>query len=74
MSPWFFGQKRLQRELAAGVPLLLRFPELEGVVYVLHCFTKKTNKTSPTDIEIARARLSALKQKLAMRKKRKPSR
>jgi len=27
MSPWFFGQKRLQRELAAGVPLLLRFPE-----------------------------------------------
>jgi phage-related protein len=50
------------------------YVKLEGVVYVLHCFTKKTNKTSPTDIEIARARLSALKQKLAMRKKRKPSR
>lgn len=48
--------------------------KLEGAVYVLHCFTKKTNKTSPKDIEIARARLSALKQRLAAQKKGRPSR
>ncbi|MFZ3342429.1 MAG: type II toxin-antitoxin system RelE/ParE family toxin [Terriglobales bacterium] len=47
--------------------------KLEGVVYLLHCFTKKTNKTSPEDIEIARARLSVLKQRLAAQKKTKPS-
>jgi hypothetical protein len=27
MSPWFFGQKRLQRVLVAGIPPLQRFPE-----------------------------------------------
>ncbi len=47
------------------------YAKLEGVVYVLHCFTKKTNKTPPKDIEIARARLSALKRRLAARKKNK---
>jgi len=46
------------------------YVKLEGVVYVLHCFTKKTNKNPPRDIEIARGRLSALKQRLAARKKK----
>jgi len=46
------------------------YVKLEGVVYVLHCFTKKTNKTPPRDIEIARGRLAALKQRLAARKKK----
>ena len=41
----------------------------EGVVYVLHCFTKKTNKTTQGDIEIGRKRLSDLKQRLARTKK-----
>jgi phage-related protein len=50
------------------------YVKLEGVVYVLHCFTKKTNKTPPKDIEIARARLSALKLRLAARKKNRLSR
>ena len=43
--------------------------QIEGVVYVLHCFRKKTNKTSPGDIKIARERLSALRARLAERKK-----
>jgi len=50
------------------------YVKLEGVVYVLHCFTKKTNKTPPRDIEIARARMSALKLRLAARKKNRLSR
>jgi phage-related protein len=45
------------------------YVRLEGAVYILHCFTKKTNKTSVNDIKIARARLSALKERLAGRKK-----
>lgn len=41
-----------------------------GVVYVLHCFTKKTNATSPGDIRIGCRRLSDLKQRLEKTKKR----
>jgi phage-related protein len=41
----------------------------DGVIYVLHCFTKKTNKTPQSDIEIGRKRLSELKQQLAKTKK-----
>src|SRR5258708_32430377 len=37
----------------------------DGVIYVLHCFTKKTNKTSQGDIEIGRKRLNDVKQQLA---------
>ena len=40
-----------------------------GVVYVLHCFTKKTKKTPQRDIEIGRKRLSDLKQRLAKQEK-----
>jgi len=41
----------------------------DGVIYVLHCFTKKTNKTPQRDIEIGRQRLNGLKQQLAKTKK-----
>ncbi len=41
----------------------------DGVIYVLHCFMKKTNKTSQSDIEIGSKRLNALKQHLAKTKK-----
>src|ERR1700722_1184268 len=44
------------------------YAQLGGVVYVLHCFRKKTRKTPAGDIEIARRRLSALKQRLASQK------
>jgi phage-related protein len=47
------------------------YKQIEGVVYVLHCFKKKTNKTPLSDIKIARERLSALGGRLAEEKKRK---
>ena len=31
----------------------------EGVIYVLHCFQKKTQKTSKSDIELGRQRYRA---------------
>jgi len=42
-----------------------------GWVYVLHCFKKKTNKTSLNDIKIARERLTRLKERLAEQKRKK---
>lgn len=41
----------------------------DRVIYVLHCFTKKTNKTPQAAFEIGRKRLSALKEELAKKKK-----
>jgi phage-related protein len=49
------------------------YVRLEGVVYVLHCFAKKTNETPLKDINTARGRLSALKERLARRSKKKSS-
>jgi len=40
-----------------------------GMIFVLHCFTKTTNRTLQRDIEIGRARLSSLKQRLAEQKR-----
>jgi phage-related protein len=45
------------------------YVKLTGVVYVLHCFTKKTNQTAKGDIEIGRKRLSDLKARLTKQKK-----
>ena len=45
------------------------YVRLGGVVYVLHCFTKKTNQTPKGDIEIGRKRLSELRKRLARQKK-----
>ena len=45
------------------------YVKLGGVVYVLHCFTKKTNQTAKGDVEIGRKRLSDLKTRLARQKK-----
>ena len=37
--------------------------KLDDAVYVLHAFQKKTQKTRKQDIEIARSRLKAIKEK-----------
>ena len=42
---------------------------LEGLIYVLHCFTKTTNRTPQKDIETVGKRLQLLKQQIAKRKK-----
>jgi phage-related protein len=34
-----------------------------GWIYVLHCFTKKSNQTSLADIRLAKQRLAAVKQR-----------
>jgi phage-related protein len=42
---------------------------IEGLIYVLHCFTKTTNQTPQNEIETARKRLQLLRQEIAKRKK-----
>lgn len=41
------------------VMYIATFPE---AVYVLHCFQKKTEKTSPADLKLAKDRYKALKR------------
>lgn len=42
---------------------------LEGLIYVLHCFTKKTSQTPQKEIETAAKRLQVVRQDVAKRKK-----
>jgi phage-related protein len=49
----------------------LIYTQIEGKIYVLHCFKKKTNKTSQGDISTAKQRLRDVKQRLAKEKKAK---
>ena len=46
------------------------YVRLEGVVHVVHCFKKKTNDTPQKDITTTRGRLVALRERLAVQKKR----
>ena len=39
--------------------------KIEDSVYVLHCFSKKSRKTSKNDLKTAKARLKALQKELA---------
>jgi phage-related protein len=45
------------------------YVHLEGLLYVLHCFTKTTNQTAQSDINIARERLKALNEEIAGRRR-----
>ncbi|MFN0315426.1 MAG: type II toxin-antitoxin system RelE/ParE family toxin [Burkholderiales bacterium] len=38
--------------------------KLEDAIYVLHCFRKKLQRTSPKDIELARLRHKELMERL----------
>ena len=53
---------RIQTELAHRVFYLATFDE---AVYVLHAFEKRTRKTSPHDVKLARDRFRALLKKRA---------
>ena len=44
----------------AGAFRVVYVAKFESAVYVLHCFQKKTSKTNPRDIELARQRLTEL--------------
>ena len=42
----------------------LLYVHLKGLIHVLHCFTKTTNQTAQSDINIARDRLKILNEEI----------
>lgn len=59
------------RDRDAGHWYRLLYIHLGGLVYVLRCFTKTTNQTAQSDINIARTRLKALGEELLRQKEEK---
>jgi len=54
------GVREIRVWEAAGTFRVIYLANLEDVVYVLHCFQKKGQKTATADIELARARYGEL--------------
>ena len=50
-----FGAREIRICASGGVYRVIYVAKFEEAVYVLHAFSKKTQKTSKSDIEIARA-------------------
>ena len=54
------GVKEIRIRDEVGIFRVIFLAKLADVVYVLHCFQKKTRKTSPKDIKLARKRFRDL--------------
>lgn len=48
---------------------VIYFSKVVDTIYILHCFEKKTNKTSKPDIETAKLRLKRVRARIAEEKK-----
>ena len=56
--------KEIRIRDSAGAFRVIYIETLPEAVYVLHCFQKKTQKTSKTDLDVGSARLTALRKEL----------
>lgn len=56
------GVEEIRIEEKEGIFRVIYVARLDDMVYVLHCFQKKTQKTSPKDLETARQRYKALQR------------
>ena len=54
------GVKEIRVRDASGAFRVIYLAKLADAIYVLHCFQKKTEQTSETDIRLARKRLKEL--------------
>jgi phage-related protein len=54
------GAREIRLRDQSGVYRVVYVVKFDDAVYVLHCFQKKTQKTSSKDIEIARSRYREL--------------
>lgn len=50
----------------AGAFLVIYVAKLVGYVYILHCFQKKTQQTSKTDLDLAKQRYQELQRELSI--------
>ena len=58
------GVKEIRIRDAAGAFRIIYVAKLADVVYVLHCFQKKTEKASKTDLDLAAKRYRELQKEL----------
>jgi len=58
------GVREIRIRDAAGAFRVLYVAKFDDAVYVLHCFQKKTQKTSKTDMSLARQRYRDLLKEL----------
>jgi len=58
------GVKEIRIRDAAGAFRVVYIAKFADVVHVLHCFQKKTEKTSKTDLDLASKRFRELMQEL----------
>jgi phage-related protein len=54
------GVKEIRIREATGAFRVIYLATRPEAVYVLHCFQKKTQKTSPQDLQLARDRLKSV--------------
>ncbi|SEG13437.1 Phage-related protein [Bryocella elongata] len=64
------GVEELRVWVESGTYRIIYLARLEEAVYVLHAFPKKSQQTSPRDLELARSRYEQLVQQ---RKRKNPS-
>lgn len=58
------GVKEIRIRDAAGAFRVIYVAKFADAVYVLHCFQKKTEKTSKADVDLAASRYRDLKKEL----------
>jgi len=55
------GVREIRVRDDAGIFRVIYVATFEDAIYVLHCFQKKTQKTSPKDLELATKRFRELR-------------
>lgn len=58
------GVQEIRIRDASGAFRVIYIAKLESAIYVLHCFQKKTQKTSRVDIDLATRRMKDLMKEL----------
>lgn len=64
MSSIGVGVSEIRIRDASGAFRIVYVAKFAEAVYVLHCFKKKTQKTSPADLDLARRRYAELVKEL----------
>jgi len=58
------GVREVRIRDEAGAFRVIYVASFEGAIFVLHCFQKKSRKTSPADLELATRRYKDLRREL----------
>ena len=65
MSAIGMGVREIRIRTTDGAFGVIYIAKFEGVVYVLHCFQTKTQKTSKSDLDLAKQRYMVLVKEIS---------